>query len=489
MIRVLFLTILCCLAVIIQPSRAGDSKAPESAVYLIPVSGEVDPGMAAFIRRAIRDADNTPDTLFILEIDTFGGRVDAALAIVDTLLRDPRGRTVAYIVNKAISAGALIALACNDLYMAPHTTLGDVAPVSYSSEGPKMMGEKFQSPLRAKFRALAKRNGYPPVLAEAMVTADMEVYRLQGENGEIRYIDARNYEEFSRSKENRGYTKTTVVAAGELLTMDDREAAELGFSRKTVSSLDDLFMALGVAPNRVVRLQPTWSEKLGRLIGGLASILLMIGMAALYTEFKAPGFGLPGIVGIVCLGLVFFNQYLLGLADYTELLIIALGLVLLAFEVFVIPGFGLAGIAGFVLIGLGMILSFQDFVLPNPAMPWQGRLLVNNILRVLISFICALLASLLALRYLLPRMGRLVDGPYLGATLEDARVTASPQESPVAINDIGTVFTPLRPAGKAEINGSPHDVVSQGEFLEKGRRVRVTAITGNRIVVAALEEQ
>ncbi len=148
----------------------GAAQTNRQRVFVIPVSGEVEPTMAAFIERAVQQTAQYPDALLIFEMDTFGGRVDAALNIVETLLHTGSRKTVAFVKTKAISAGALIALACNDLVMRPSTTIGDCAPITYSGEGPKMMGEKFQSPLRAKFRSLARRNHYPPTLAEAMVT-------------------------------------------------------------------------------------------------------------------------------------------------------------------------------------------------------------------------------------------------------------------------------------------------------------------------------
>ncbi|MCU0581780.1 MAG: ATP-dependent Clp protease proteolytic subunit, partial [Syntrophales bacterium] len=126
--------------------------------------------MAGFVERVHREVSAHPDALVVLEIDTFGGMVDSALEIVDMLIKIPPERTIAFVENKAISAGALIALACGDLVMKPATTIGDCAPISYTQEGVEMLGEKFQSPIRAKFRALAKRNGYPETLAEAMVT-------------------------------------------------------------------------------------------------------------------------------------------------------------------------------------------------------------------------------------------------------------------------------------------------------------------------------
>ena len=475
------LGLLLCLTV------TGSAQNERQRVFVIPVHGDVEPAMAAFIERAVGQTAKYPDALLVFEMDTFGGRVDAALNIVETLLHTGSRKTVAFVKTKAISAGALIALACNDLVMRPSTTIGDCAPISYSGEGPKMMGEKFQSPLRAKFRSLARRNHYPPTLAEAMVTEGMEVYAITI-RGKTRYLDKQEYADLPETDKEEITAKKTVVAEGELLTMDDAEALKLGFSRMTVSTIEEMLKAKGITNYQIIRVQESWSENFGRLIVKIAPILLIVGLGALYVELKAPGFGLPGIVGIICLGLVFFNQYLVGLANYTELLLILLGVVLLAMEIFVLPGFGIAGIAGFLCIGIGMILSFQDFVIPNPALPWQQDILTTNIIRVLGAFVTAFLVALLFLRFLLPRLGRMVEGPYLSHTLSASRAD-SHEIKDLKPGDAGLAMTFLRPSGKAEIDGEHYDVVSEGEFLEKGTPIMVSEIRGNRVIVKRREEK
>lgn len=465
----------------IRSSLAADVLAVQR-VNVIPLAGEVGPGMAVFLKRALRDAGDNPQDLFVFEIDTFGGRVDSALEIADLLVDRPAGKTIAYVQAKAISAGALIALACNELFMRPHSTIGDVAPISVTSDGPKMMGEKFQSPLRAKFRSLAKRNGYPERLAEAMVTAEMEVFRVEID-GKARYMDATEIAEYEQHGQGLLQSKKTIVAAGELLTMDDIEAHELGFSELTVADIKALLTSMGIENYDIIRFDQNWSESFGGFVATLAPFLLMIGMAALYTEIKAPGFGLPGILGLTCLGLVFFNQYLMGLADHLELILIVIGLLLLGFEIFVLPGMGIAGPAGFLCIGIGMILSFQNFILPDPELPWQMDLLVNNILHVLGSFVLAFVLAFAVLRYLLPRIGTLVDGPYLHADLSAAHDRTSTLDT-VKIGDTGTALTLLRPSGKADFSGVFLDVLSEGEYIPKDSRIVIREIKGNRIIVA-----
>lgn len=458
--------------------QAGDGS---RNVYVIPVAEDVEPALAAFIERCLRETEDDPGALLVLEMDTFGGRVDSALAIVDALLAVQPRETVAYVRTKAISAGALIALACNRLAMAPNTTIGDCAPIAFTNEGPTMLGEKFQSPLRAKFRTLARANNYPSVLAEAMVTDGMEVFRVELD-GEVLYLEASEYDDLTPAEKERVASKKTVVRKGELLTMDNEEALELGFSTLTASSIEEMLAGLGVADYTLIRLEQNWSETLGRFITAIAPLLMMAGLAALYMELKAPGFGLPGIIGLLCIGLVLFNQHLVGLASHTEFLIVLLGLVLLAMEIFVLPGFGIAGIAGIVVLGIGLVLSFQDFVLPDPGQPWQREIMLGNVAMVLASILFAFASVLLFLRYVFPSLGRTVEGPYLAATLADSHDVAA-QTLAVQAGSRGVALTALRPAGKMKSGGGVIDVVTEGEFIDKGASLEVLALRGNIVVV------
>jgi len=156
---------------------------------------------------------------------------------------------------------------------------------------------------------------------------------------------------------------------------------------------------------------------------------------------------------------------------------------MLGFEIFVIPGFGIAGISGFLLIGAGLILSFQDFVLPDPAMPWEAELFFTNLTRVLSAFIGSFLLSLAFVRFGLPRLGKVVEGPYLDDTLSDSHAD-SHEAMEIEVGQTGIAATTLRPAGKMNIGDRNIDVVTEGGFIEKGSSVKVIAIKGNRVVVS-----
>jgi membrane-bound serine protease (ClpP class) len=439
-LRFLSLTLsFLCLSLLL--GGAAVAGAGSKSVYVIPVNGDVEPAMAAYIERAVLEAGTDTETIIVLEIDTFGGRVDSALKIVDTMTGIKGPRTIAYVKNKAISAGALIALSTNDLVMQPNTTIGDCAPISFTQEGPAMLGEKFQSPLRAKFRTLARRNGYPVALAESMVSAHLEIYEVKMADRTL-YLNATDLEGMTEEEQEKIIAKKVVVAEDELLTMDDAEARTLGFSMMTAPSIPGMLDRLDIKDYQITRIEPNWSEALGRFLTSIAPILMMIGMAALYAEYKAPGFGLPGLVGIICLGLVFGNQYIVGLADYTELILILLG----------------------------------------PNMPWQQDILLDNLTKVLGSFIVAFGVALIFLSYFFPRLGKFVKGPYLDATLTDSHANSHEAEK-VKVGELGTAATFLRPAGKARFGERDIDVVTEGDFIEKGAKVKILDIKGNRVVV------
>ncbi|MBF0452485.1 MAG: ATP-dependent Clp protease proteolytic subunit [Candidatus Magnetomorum sp.] len=470
-----------CLLFILFCSSILNASAWASSVYVGSISGDVEPAMAAYVARMLEIADQ-PDAVLILEMDTFGGRVDAALKIVDELTQTKHVKTIAYVTQKAISAGALIALACDTLYMKPHTTIGDCAPITYDNDGPQMLGEKFQSPLRAKFRTLAKKNGYPVLLAEAMVSSEKAVYEIIGQDNQLNYMDQNDYDDLTEAEKKNIVRKRTIVPKGELLTMDDIEAHELGFSQKSVASLEALQADLSLSNIPVIDIGESWSEQLVRIIYSISSILLMIGLAAMYMELKSPGFGLFGVIGLIFLGIVFFGQYFVGLSDHLELLLIGLAIILMGFEIFVFPGFGISGLTAIACIALALILSFQDFVIPRPDMPWESQLMLHNSIKVLGAAVVAWVLSIVLFRFIVPKTAHFISGPYLDTTLKHAH---SAEESTLAlrIGDQGLALTVLRPAGKMSVDRNTYDVLTQGEFIPQGCEIRVIRIKGTKIIV------
>jgi membrane-bound serine protease (ClpP class) len=464
------------------------SRVPANAnkhIFVIPAHGAVDHGMAAFIARGVREAERHNAKLIVLDIDTYGGQVDAAFSIIDII--SECGRPVAaFARSKAISAGALVAFSADVIAMGPGATIGDVAPLINTNEGPQMLGEKHQSPIRAKFRTLANKNGYPEILAESMVTEDIEVFEIVLPDT-VLYLDSARAAALDPATRKKVTSAKLVVRRGELLTMTESEALRYGFSAMTVSDIDEMLRKLGygnlVDDGWVRTVGKNWSEKFVSIIAMLAPVLMMIGFSALYIEMRSPGFGLPGVIGICCLALVFFGQHMVGLADYTEMLLIVSGLILLAVEIFVLPGFGVAGISGMILIMAGMVLSFQNFVIPSPEFPWQAGILKRNVLRFSLSLLGSIVLIFIFFKYFFEQFGAMVKGPYLAATLGDAQSDNGMSFVP-KVGDIGVTSTPLRPSGKVVINKNICDVVTEGQFIENGMAVEVVQIQGNRIVVA-----
>jgi len=462
-------------------SEINNNESENPVLIVIPVEGTVNASMAAFISRAIHESEKYPERILIFEIDTYGGEVNSAFQIVDTIVSIDVP-TMAYVKTKAISAGALIALSCNELVMKKSTTIGDVAPLTYSNDGPKMLGEKFQSPIRAKFRTLAKRNGYPELLTEAMVSSEISAYEVKFSDTTI-YMDSTQLSELSTGKKKQIISSKNVVRKGELLTMDDIEANQFGFSRMSVNDMEEMITKIGYKSSEVIKIESNWSEKFAGLIGSIAPVLIAIGLASLYIELRSPGFGVPGIIGIICLGLVFSAQYMVGLAAHTEILLLGLGIVLLGIELLVLPGFGVAGFAGISLIIAGIVLSFQDFVIPKPEFPWQKKEMIENLTMVTGSLAGSIVLIMLFFRFVFPRLGAVINGPYLQANLQDARVDSGLKQN-VNVGDTGIVTSVLRPSGKARFNELLYDVVSEGDFIDSGTEIEIKKISGTKIVVS-----
>jgi membrane-bound serine protease (ClpP class) len=244
-----------------------------------------------------------------------------------------------------------------------------------------------------------------------------------------------------------------------------------------------MLAAMNIKNYELIYIKETWSETFVRFVGTIATVLMVIGFACIYWEIKTPGLIFPAVIGVICLALVFAGQYMVGLANYTELLLIALGVVLLGLEMFVIPGFGIAGISGIFFIALGILLSLQDFVIPKPDMPWQKDILENNLLFVSGSMIGAVGVIATFFIFIFPRIGHVFSGPYLSMDLKDSRVSSN-MSIDVSIGDEGVVEKPLRPSGIILVHNKTFDAVADGEFFEKGETVVISEIRNNTIVVS-----
>jgi membrane-bound serine protease (ClpP class) len=416
-------------------------------VYAIPIEGTIDLGLAPFLARTIREAEEAGAAAVLLDINTFGGRVDAAVAMRDTLLNSPV-KTIAFVNQRAISAGALIALACDTLVMTTGGTIGAAAPVVGGGSGETQPAdEKSVSYVRSEFRATAETRNRPPEFAEAMVDADVEI--------------------------------AGVIEKGKLLTLTTSQALEHEVAELSADTVDAALAAAGLPGAEVRIARQTWAETLVRFLTHpvVSSLLMTVGLLGLIVEIRTPGFAVPGAVGLISLGLFFWGHWIVQLAGWEELLLVATGVLLLALELFVIPGITVAGVAGIVALvaGLGMTLVGAGAT---------ASAMIGALGRVAISILIAIAGSAALFRLLpsLPFGRRLVLETGMDAT---QGYVSAPESDRRWLGRTGTALSPLRPAGIADIDGTRVDVVSDGGFIDTGTHIEVTRVDGNRIVVRA----
>jgi membrane-bound serine protease (ClpP class) len=421
------------------------AQARTSIVYVIAIEGMIDLGLAPFLSRTIREAEEAGAAAVLLDINTFGGRVDAAVVMRDALL-NARVRTIAFVNQRAISAGALIALACETLIMSKGGTIGAAAPVVGGGTGDTQPAdEKAVSYVRKEFRATAETRNRPPEIAEAMVDADVEI--------------------------------PGIVEKGKLLTLTTSEALEHKVAELTADTVDAALEAAGVSGPEMRRARQTWAETLVRFLTHpvVSSLLMTVGLLGLLVEIRTPGFAVPGAIGLLSLGLFFWGHWIVQLAGWEELLLVSIGVVLIVLELLVIPGITVAGIAGVVALvaGLGMTLVGAGATV---------SVFVGALGRVALSILLAMAGALVLLRFLphLPFGRRLVLDTGMQADLGYVSAPASDRQW---LGRTGTALSPLRPAGIAEIDGARVDVVSDGGFIDAGTAIEVTRVDGNRVVV------
>ncbi len=430
-------------------------------LLILPIEGPIDIGLAALVDRSLRHVDD--DTVVLLEVSTFGGRVDAAVEIRDRILA-LEVPTIAYVEHRAISAGALISLAADTLILDTTASMGAVTPVQVDGPGPpKPTSEKVVSYMRAEMRATAEATGRRSDLAEAMVDADIEV---EG-----------------------------VSEKGKLLTLTARDAASLGLADGVVGSLDELLQAMGLDEAERVEPQSDWGERLASFLTdpAVSSLLMSLGMLGLMVEFYSPGFGWGGALGLLCLALFFGGHWAAHLAGWEEVLLLCGGLGLLALEVLVIPGFGVAGVLGLLMVAASLLMAMIRVDLPVRVAYDLGYLqsaLSSAVVRLGVGMGLVVVLSLVLARYLPRATSRsfLVFQPDPPAAAPEG--ATSKAGSPAAgspgprAGDTGVALTILRPAGIAEFGGRRTHVVSEGPVVEPGVAVRIVSVEGSHVVVA-----
>jgi len=413
-------------------------------VYRVPVTGIIELGLAPFIERSLEEAAEAGAVFVVLDMDTPGGRVDAAERIADAI-RDASVPVYTLVNRRAFSAGALIALSTETIYMRPGSVMGAATPVD--GTGTKA-SEKIVSAMRSEMRALAESRGLDPFVAEAMVDESIA-------------IDG-------------------VVAEGKLLTLTTDEAVELSYAEET-ADMESLLASEGYAGATVVTTEVNWAERAVRFFSHpvVAPFLLSLGFLGLLVEIKTPAFGMAGAAGLLALSLFFGSHLIIGLAGLEDIMVFGAGLVLVGVEVFVIPGFGLFGLLGGVAIFGGLYMSLLGTLPSMPDFTRAGMVMTTTVLVILVTS-WALLRSLTG-NSRLARSGVLL----LQRTDRDEGFESAERRDDL-LGVHGTALTDLRPSGTALFGDERIDVVSDSEWIPEGTPIRVVSAEGYRRVVRPL---
>ena len=481
----------------------GDPNVRTAVVAVIPCSGMIDDGLYQSIKRRTQTALDGGATYIMYEISTYGGDVPSADNIAKFFIHDAakKAHTIAYITTEAISAGSMISVSCEDIIMRTNTTIGDCAPIVLGGKLEGVEREKNESFIRAAFERAAEANKYPKPLLRAMVTQRIEVWRVKDINtGEYTFFEAEQLPKDANEYDLAN--KQLIDSKEEILTLTASKAFEYGIARSVVADRAAAMAFLEKRDNVAFTQSPAvletnWSEEMVRILNHpvATSLLFMIGLLGIYIELGSPGLGLPGLVAVICFAILFGSRYLVGLANWVEVVLFIVGILLLLVELLIVPGFGVTGVLGiiFMFAGLlGMFIPNQPDELPWPKTSFDWTLLQNGALTLGAGFVGFLvLASLLAKH--LPKIkflsGLVMMPATAGGVDAPISMTAPPETSTkLDVGQTGAVVTPLRPSGKAQFDSVFVDVVAQGEFLKKGTNVRIVEISGNRVVVEAVKE-
>lgn len=527
----------------------------QTKAAIIPIHDEITDVTVESVRRRIDSAKAAGVTLMVFELDTPGGLVTSSIAIADLIktLNDaqPEIHTVAWVNPNAHSGGSIVAVAADEIIMARSSRMGDSQVIMGGPDGMQAVPEDLQakaySPVLTEFRASARLNGYDPVLCEAMVIPEREVWWLENtRTGEREFVFrdeklrrmGEKEDQFPKkakpSEANEGSddadqkTKAKdaaapavppvlihsdaevgewklvatyrdilrdvdvdvvqpVVRADELLEMSQSEAAAYGFCKAIVTTDEQLRQRYAISD--VLRMQPTWSESLAfwltsMYVRGFLMVLILLGA---YVEFHTPGLGLPGLVALIALGIFVGAPYLTGLASVWEILLIVAGFVLIAVEVFVLPGFGIAGVSGAVLLLVGLVATFVPDE-PGRFFPLFVPSLpgtINGLKVGLATVVGSLTTSMIGMFILSKYLPRLpVFNRIVAPNPTPSEVLVEdPYRGLARVGDRGETEGPLRPAGKARFGMMLVDVVTEGEFLEPHTSIEVIERRGNRVVV------
>jgi len=436
-----FIVILACLS---SALIFGQEKTPQ--VLHLKVTSDIDPRSNRYVSLGLEKATEMNVDYIILELDTYGGALTDADEIRTVILNYERP-VYAFINKDAASAGALISIACDSIYMSTGSSIGAATVVTGEGEAAP---DKYQSYMRSIMRSTAEAKGRNPEIAEAMVDEEIRL--------------------------------DSLIKDGKVLTFSVSEAIEYGFCEAEVEGVSDIMLRSGVAQYDITLFELDWSERFIALFlnPAVSGVLILLILGGLYFELQSPGIGFPIVASMVAALLYFTPYYLNGLAENWEIIVFFVGLLLIALEVFVIPGFGLPGILGltFTIGSLTLVMINNDGLNFDLI---EASLLNNALITSLIGFLGALFMMILL-------GARLTKTSFFNRfALTDVQDTSTGYTSSFynksLIGSIGTVVSIMRPSGRIMIDDTVYDAYTRGEYLEKGEKIKVIASEGTSLKV------
>ena len=453
--KLLFLLLVVPLMAMVNPAERPDRVTETIAgnpgktflVYTFEIKENIAPPAVRRAKLAFEEADSLKADFILIHMNTYGGMVDAADSL-RTRIMQSRIPVIVFIDNNAASAGALISIAADRIYMRPGGNIGAATVVDQSGE---VVPDKFQSYMRSMMRSTAEAKGRDPDIAQAMVDPSI-------------VIDG-------------------VIEEGKVLTFTASEAMRWGFCEGMAENIPEVLEVAGIENYELVEQSlPLIERIIAFLISPLVSgLLIMLILGGIYFELQTPGIGFPILMALSAALLYFFPLYIEGLTTHYEIILFVLGFVLIAVELFAIPGFGVTGVLGAILVISGLALAMVG----NQGFDFTG-VPASEVLRAFLIVIIAFFFSLVGSFYLgrklftTNRFGELalqtVQNTNEGYTSADANKTA-------LLGKTGTAFTMLRPSGKVEIDDEVYDATAMTGFIDKGEVIRVVKYETSQIFV------
>ena len=427
-------------------------------VYRVPIEGTIDLGLPPFIQRTLEDAESNEATAVIFDINTFGGRVDAATQIKDAILGADI-LTIAFINRRAISAGALISLSCEKIYMTGGGLIGAATAVDMTG---KKGSEKVISFMREEMASTAEKRGRSKEIARGMVDEELTFTHLVIGGDSIKVDDIEGRKD------------------GKLISLTTEQALKYKIADGTAENMEALLDSLGYSSVQTIETAENWSEAIVRFLTNpvVASLLTTFGFLGILFELQSPGWGVPGFVGLACLILSLSASYIAQLATMSDMLFVLTGLALILLEVLVIPGFGIAGLGG---IGL-MIYGLYLLLLPD--IPVGEEVLGQAMDGFLIGLVGAVIGVVLLAKLMIKtKFWEQLTAPDTQKK-EDGYSNTLGWES--LQGETGIADTDLHPSGWVRVKDQRIFVVSEGEFIEEGKEIKILSVDGNRVLVREL---